>query len=126
MAAAALDAGAALVNDVAGFTFDADLAPLCADRNAPVCVMHAQGDPATMQQNPEYDDVVQDVYAFLQARIADLTALGIRKDQIIIDPGHRVREDGWITIWSCCAISQYFTGWDVRSFWVFRANVSLA
>lgn len=87
VAEAALDAGAALVNDVAGFTFDAALAPLCAARGAPVCVMHAQGDPATMQDDPRYDDVVQDVYAFLAARIEVLVAVGIARDQIIVDPG---------------------------------------
>lgn len=87
VADAALRAGAALVNDVSGFTYDADLAPLCAAFEAPVCVMHAQGDPTTMQENPVYDDVVTDVYAFLSARIDALVALGVRRDQIIVDPG---------------------------------------
>jgi dihydropteroate synthase len=87
VAAAALDAGATLVNDVAGFTFDPDLAPLCAERGVPVCVMHALGDPATMQQDPRYDEVLLDVYDFLAARIAALTALNIPRDRIVIDPG---------------------------------------
>ncbi len=87
VAEAALDAGAVLINDVSGFTFDPALAPLCAARGVPVCVMHAQGDPASMQKNPVYDDVVQDVYAFFEARVAALTALGLPRDQIIIDPG---------------------------------------
>ena len=87
VAEAALEAGATLVNDVAGFTYDRDLAPLCAARGAPVCVMHAQGDPATMQQDPHYVDVVLDVFDFLQARIDALTAIGIARDQIIVDPG---------------------------------------
>ena len=87
VADAALAAGADLVNDVSGFTYDSDLAPLCADRNAPVCVMHAQGDPATMQQNPQYDDVVLDVYEFLETRIADLIEQGIPRNRIIADPG---------------------------------------
>ncbi len=87
VAAAALDAGADVVNDVAGFTYDAALAPLCAGRGVPVCVMHAQGDPATMHHDPRYDDVLLDVYDFLRDRIEALTAQGIPRDQIIADPG---------------------------------------
>lgn len=87
VARAALDAGATLVNDVAGFTYDADLAPLCAARTVPVCIMHALGDPATMQQDPRYDDVVLDVYDFLAARIDALMALGLPRSQIMVDPG---------------------------------------
>lgn len=87
VAAAALDAGATLVNDVSGFTFDAALAPLCAARGVPVCVMHAQGEPQTMQQNPTYDDVLLDVYDALAARIDALVALGLPRDQITADPG---------------------------------------
>ena len=87
VAAAALDAGATLVNDVSGFTFDTALAPLCAERETPVCVMHAQGDPATMQQDPHYDDVLLDVFDFLASRIIALTDAGIPKSQIIADPG---------------------------------------
>ena len=66
VAKAACAAGAGLVNDVSGFTFDPDLAPFCTELGAPVCVMHMQGDPATMQDNPEYDNVVLDVYDFLR------------------------------------------------------------
>lgn len=87
VAAAALDAGADVVNDVAGFTYDAALAPLCAFRGAPVCVMHAQGDPATMHHDPQYDDVLLDVYDYLDERITALTDQGIARDQIIADPG---------------------------------------
>ena len=87
VAAAALDAGADVVNDVAGFTYDAALAPLCAFRGAPVCVMHAQGDPATMHHDPHYDDVLLDVYDYLEERITALAGQGIARDQIIADPG---------------------------------------
>ncbi len=87
VAAAALDAGADIVNDVAGLTYDTALAPLCAARGAPVCVMHAQGDPATMHHDPQYDDVLLDVYDYLSGRIAELTAQGIARDRIIVDPG---------------------------------------
>lgn len=87
VAEAALAAGAEIVNDVSGFTYDSALAPLCARHGAPVCVMHAQGDPQTMQQNPRYEDVVLDVYDFLAGRIAMLVDAGIPRARIIADPG---------------------------------------
>lgn len=83
----AVSLGASLVNDVSGFTFDAKLAPYCAKAGLPVCVMHAQGDPATMQDNPNYNDVLLDVYDFLEARVAALEAMGLERSQIIVDPG---------------------------------------
>ena len=83
----ALAAGADIVNDVSGFTFDAGLAPLCAQARAPICVMHAQGDPATMQDSPRYDDVLLDVYDFLERQISLLIAAGVPGDRIIADPG---------------------------------------
>lgn len=87
VAQAALAAGATLVNDVAAFTFDPDIAAVTAAAGAPCCLMHAQGDPATMQDDPQYDDVVLDVYDFLDARVRAAEAAGIRRDQIIVDPG---------------------------------------
>ena len=87
VAEAAVAAGAVLVNDVAGLTFDPALAPFCAARGLPVCVMHAQGDPATMQRDPRYDDVLLDVYDYLVERIAALEAQGIPRANIIADPG---------------------------------------
>ncbi len=87
VAKAACAAGAGLVNDVSGFTFDPDLAPFCAGLGVPVCVMHMQGDPATMQDNPHYDNVVLDVYDFLENQVTQLEALGLSRDLIIVDPG---------------------------------------
>lgn len=87
VAQAALDAGAGLINDVAAFTHDPELAPAAAQAKAPVCLMHAQGDPATMQQAPSYDDVLFDVYDFLEARVRAAVAAGIPRDRIIVDPG---------------------------------------
>ncbi|MEM7318982.1 MAG: dihydropteroate synthase, partial [Pseudomonadota bacterium] len=87
VAQAALDSGAGLVNDVSGFTFDKDLAALCARMDVPVCVMHAQGDPATMQNNPNYDDVLLDVYDFLETQIAMLAEFGIPRTRVLADPG---------------------------------------
>jgi dihydropteroate synthase len=87
VAGAALTAGATLVNDVSGFTHDPALADLCANRAVPVCVMHAQGDPQTMQDDPHYEDVRLDVYDFLSGRITALEAAGIARERIIVDPG---------------------------------------
>lgn len=87
VAEASLAAGAGLVNDVAGFTFDPALAPLCAQTDTPVCVMHAQGDPETMQDNPQYDHVLLDVYDFLEKQIQMLEAEGVPRSRIITDPG---------------------------------------
>ncbi|MFG6635429.1 dihydropteroate synthase [Sulfitobacter sp. 1A12126] len=87
VADAAVAAGADLVNDVAGLTFDPALAPFCAAQGLPVCVMHAQGDPATMQRDPRYEDVLLDVYDYLAERIAALEAQGIPRANIIADPG---------------------------------------
>ncbi|WP_296765088.1 dihydropteroate synthase [Sediminimonas sp.] len=87
VAQAAVDAGAGMVNDVSGFTFDTGLAGYCAEAGLPVCVMHAQGDPQTMQRAPRYDDVLLDVYDFLAARAAALESAGIPRARIVIDPG---------------------------------------
>ncbi len=87
VARAALDAGAALVNDVAAFTHDPALAPLAAERRVPVCLMHAKGDPKTMQDDPRYDDVLLDVYDFLAERVAMAEAAGIPRAQVVVDPG---------------------------------------
>jgi dihydropteroate synthase len=85
--AAALAAGATLVNDVAAFTYDPVLLDIAAKSGVPVCVMHAQGMPANMQDAPSYDDVLLDVYDFLAGRVAACVAAGIPQDQIIVDPG---------------------------------------
>jgi len=87
VAGAALDAGAAMVNDVAALSFDRDLAPLVAARGVPLCLMHAQGDPKTMQDDPRYDDVLLDIYDYLAERIAAAEAAGIHRDRIVVDPG---------------------------------------
>ncbi len=87
VATAALGSGAKIVNDVAALGFDPQLAAVVAKAGVPLCLMHAQGDPATMQDDPRYDDVLLDVYDYLEARIAVAEAAGIRRDRIIVDPG---------------------------------------
>ena len=87
VAEAALDAGADIVNDVSAFVYDPQLAHLVAERDVPVCLMHSQGQPDTMQDDPRYDDVLFDVMDHLQDRVAVAKAAGIRAENIIIDPG---------------------------------------
>ena len=87
VAEAALDAGAAIVNDVTALRADPEIASLCADRGAGVVLMHMQGTPRTMQEDPRYDDVVDDVKAFLAERIGFATAAGVAEERIWIDPG---------------------------------------
>jgi dihydropteroate synthase len=87
VAEAALSAGAAMVNDVTALRADPDLAALCAERGCEVVLMHMLGDPRTMQKNPTYDDVVEDVKAFLAERIDFAVSQGIDQQRIWVDPG---------------------------------------
>jgi dihydropteroate synthase len=87
VARAALDAGASIVNDVSAFRFDRRLAGLVAEREAHCCLMHMLGEPRTMQENPRYDDVVSEVKAFLDERLAFAVAEGVAEERVWLDPG---------------------------------------
>jgi dihydropteroate synthase len=87
VAQAALDAGAGYVNDVTAFRHAPDLAGLVADRGARCCLMHMLGDPRTMQEDPRYADVVDDVKAFLTERAEFAVREGVKEEQIDVDPG---------------------------------------
>jgi dihydropteroate synthase len=87
VARAALGAGAHLFNDVSALTFDPESMAVLQDTGAPVCLMHAQGDPATMQDEPHYENVLLDVYDFLEARVLACEAAGIPRTRIMVDPG---------------------------------------
>lgn len=82
----AVEAGADLINDVRALQEPGAL-QVAADANVPICLMHMKGQPRTMQANPSYDDVLQDVEAFLQERVEACEAVGISKEQLILDPG---------------------------------------
>ncbi|MEZ8720789.1 dihydropteroate synthase [Vibrio pomeroyi] len=82
----AVEAGADLINDVRALQEPGAL-EAAADANVPVCLMHMKGQPRTMQANPSYDDVLMDVEAFLQERVEACEAVGISKEQLILDPG---------------------------------------
>ncbi|MEM1235928.1 MAG: dihydropteroate synthase [Pseudomonadota bacterium] len=84
---AALEAGAGMLNDVSGLLHDPDMATLAASTGAPICIMHAQGDPKTMQANPTYDDVLLDVYDALEAQLNAALAADIPKANVVLDPG---------------------------------------
>ncbi len=83
---AAVGAGANMVNDVNALQAKGAL-EACAELNVPVCLMHMQGEPRTMQQDPKYGDVVQDVADFLQQRCLECMEAGIDRSNIVIDPG---------------------------------------
>ena len=85
--AAALAAGAAIVNDVSALCHDPQAAPFLAGMECPVVLMHHQGDPATMQQHPHYGDALIEIYDWLAERIAYAEAAGIARGRIIVDPG---------------------------------------
>jgi dihydropteroate synthase len=83
----ALQLGVELVNDVTALRGDPAMAEVVADGDAFVCLMHMQGEPRTMQRAPHYDDVVTDVLAFLEERVAFAVERGVREDRICVDPG---------------------------------------
>ena len=83
----ALELGAELVNDVTALRGDPGMAEVIADGGAYVCLMHMQGEPRTMQAAPHYDDVVNDVLAFLEGRVAYAVESGIGEERICVDPG---------------------------------------
>ncbi len=84
---AALDAGASLINDVSALTFDPRSAGVAAAAGVPVLLMHHQGEPQAMQDDPRYDDVLVAIYLWLAERIAAATAAGIERSNLLVDPG---------------------------------------
>jgi dihydropteroate synthase len=84
---AAFGAGAAMVNDVSALSWDPESAGVVAKAGVPVILMHHQGDPATMQDAPRYDDVLVDVYLWLEDRIDTAVGAGIAREKILVDPG---------------------------------------
>jgi dihydropteroate synthase len=80
-------AGADILNDVSAFTHDPNALTVAAETGLPIVVMHAQGDPKTMNDNPRYDDVVLDVFDYLEGRIQACIAAGVPKAKIVVDPG---------------------------------------
>ena len=84
---AAIEAGARMINDVSALTYDARSAGVIAAAGVPVVLMHHKGPPETMQDDPRYDDVLVEVYEWLEERIAAAEEVGIKRERILIDPG---------------------------------------
>jgi len=87
VAQAAIDAGADIVNDISGGTFDPEMLPTVANLGVPIVLMHIRGNPQTMQQLTNYQDLMGEISNFLASQITAATAAGIHKEKIIIDPG---------------------------------------
>jgi dihydropteroate synthase len=87
VARAALDAGASLINDISAGTDDPGILQLAAGRGCPIVLMHMQGQPATMQDNPTYADVVSEVMGHLRERLAAAVAAGVAEGDVLLDPG---------------------------------------
>ena len=87
VARAALDAGAAIINDISAFEKDPALADLAAETGAPAILMHMKGTPETMQINPSYDDLMGEITTYLENRVAFALDRGVSRDKIILDPG---------------------------------------
>lgn len=87
VAEAALEAGADIINDVSGLTYDPRMVDVAARSMAGIVLMHMKGEPRTMQLNPHYEDVVAEVQQFFRDRLADLSSSGIDPDRIVLDPG---------------------------------------
>jgi len=87
VAEAALHAGAAIINDISAFEMDPDMVGVAARYQVPVILMHMKGTPETMQNDPVYDDLMQEISDYLAVRAGDLIAGGVEKSRIILDPG---------------------------------------
>jgi dihydropteroate synthase len=87
IARAAIDAGAEIINDITGLQGDPGMLDTALETSAAVCAMHMQGTPQTMQDNPQYGDVVAEIYEYLQERRDALIKAGIERERICLDPG---------------------------------------
>lgn len=87
VAQAAVEAGADMVNDISGGTFDPDMLPIVAQLGVPIVLMHIRGTPQTMQRLTDYQDLIGEIYEFLERQIAAAVSAGIARSHIIIDPG---------------------------------------
>ncbi|MFN6468233.1 MAG: dihydropteroate synthase [Nostoc sp. SerVER01] len=87
VARASVEAGADMINDISGGTFDSEMLPTIASLGVPIILMHIRGTPQTMQQMTDYQDLMAEIFSFLQKQIAAATAVGIDLDKVIIDPG---------------------------------------
>ncbi len=83
----AIEAGAHMINDVSALNYDPEMAAILANSEVALCLMHAKGDPKTMQDQPKYTDVVLEVFDYLEERVAFAESCGIARERVIVDPG---------------------------------------
>lgn len=83
----AIDAGASIINDISGLTFDSAMTKVVAERGAGIIIMHIKGTPRNMQKNPHYDDVMGEISLFLKRQIELAETAGVAREQMVIDPG---------------------------------------
>lgn len=83
----AIEAGADIINDISGGTFDKDMFKVAAEYNVPIIIMHIKGTPKDMQQNPYYEDVIEEILQFFERRIDQALKDGVDLENIILDPG---------------------------------------
>jgi dihydropteroate synthase len=83
----AIDAGADIVNDISSFRFDPEMLPLIAERETPIILMHMKGTPKTMQENPTYHNLLEEVKSFFEQRLEAAVESGVKREKIILDPG---------------------------------------
>lgn len=94
----AVEAGADMVNDISGGTFDPNMLPVVAQLDVPIVLMHIRGTPQTMQQLTQYQDLIGEIYEFFQRQIATALTAGIKRSHLIIDPGigfAKTAEQNW-------------------------------
>ncbi|WP_138502400.1 dihydropteroate synthase [Nostoc sp. PA-18-2419] len=87
VARASVEAGADMINDISGGSFDWEMLPTAASLGVPIILMHIRGTAQTMQQMTDYQDLMAEIFSFLQKQIAAATAVGVDRDKVIIDPG---------------------------------------
>lgn len=83
----ALSAGAGIINDVSGLSYDSRMGRVAAEAGVPVIIMHSKGTPGDMQKDPYYDDVIGEIYSFFEERLGFARGQGIREENIVLDPG---------------------------------------
>lgn len=87
VALAAIEAGADMVNDITGLGFDPEMAPMVAEKQSPIIIMHIKGTPRDMQIEPAYDDLMAEVFDYLRDRLGTAIAAGVNEDMVMVDPG---------------------------------------
>ncbi len=125
MAAEALAGGAYMVNDISALRMDPEMVAVVRDAECPVILMHMLGEPETMQEDPVYEDVVEELYDFFVERLNWAVDQGLKEENLLIDPD-RASARRPPTTWRSCGIWRASGPWGGRSWWAPRASASWA